>query len=144
VFLRSALPFFSLLPFLSLLHFPYKALPLNSIPPQNLTLPYVIKNIHPIISIRLLICCRCITGHLMVAVAAKEFSVPVVGVAGAFMLTPLFAHNQVLSSTVYYYISLLSISTVTLRHGPSFYLKYFCISFSHLTSNKTLVHFNSP
>ena len=33
-------------------------------------------------------------GHLMVAVAAKEFSVPVVGVAGAFMLTPLFAHNQ--------------------------------------------------
>ena len=33
----------------------------------------------------------------MVAVAAKEFSVPVVGVAGAFMLTPLFAHNQVLS-----------------------------------------------
>ena len=37
------------------------------------------------------------TGHLMVAVAAKEFSVPVVGVAGAFMLTPLFAHNQVLS-----------------------------------------------
>ena len=37
----------------------------------------------------------CSSGHLMVAVAAKEFSVPVVGVAGAFMLTPLFAHNQV-------------------------------------------------
>lgn len=36
----------------------------------------------------------CSSGHLMVAVAAKEFSVPVVGVAGAYMLTPLFAHNQ--------------------------------------------------
>jgi translation initiation factor 2B subunit (eIF-2B alpha/beta/delta family) len=31
----------------------------------------------------------------MVAVAAREFSVPVVGVAGTFTLTPLFAHNQV-------------------------------------------------
>jgi translation initiation factor 2B subunit (eIF-2B alpha/beta/delta family) len=30
----------------------------------------------------------------MVAVAAKEFSVPVVGVTGTYMLTPLFAHNQ--------------------------------------------------
>jgi translation initiation factor 2B subunit (eIF-2B alpha/beta/delta family) len=37
----------------------------------------------------------CSTGHLMVAVAAREFSVPVVGVAGTFTLTPLFAHNQV-------------------------------------------------
>ena len=31
----------------------------------------------------------------MVAVAAREFSVPLVGVAGTFTLTPLFAHNQV-------------------------------------------------
>jgi translation initiation factor 2B subunit (eIF-2B alpha/beta/delta family) len=36
----------------------------------------------------------CSSGHLMVAVAAKEFSVPVVGVTGTYMLTPLFAHNQ--------------------------------------------------
>jgi translation initiation factor 2B subunit (eIF-2B alpha/beta/delta family) len=34
------------------------------------------------------------TGYLMVATAAKEFSVPVIGVTGAFLLTPLFAHNQ--------------------------------------------------
>jgi len=40
----------------------------------------------------------CSTGHLMVAVAAREFSVPVVGVAGTFTLTPLFAHNQVTPS----------------------------------------------
>ena len=30
----------------------------------------------------------------MVSIAAKELSVPVVGVTGAFALTPLFAHNQ--------------------------------------------------
>lgn len=36
----------------------------------------------------------CSAGHLMVAIAAKEFAVPMVGVAGAFTLTPLFAHNQ--------------------------------------------------
>lgn len=36
----------------------------------------------------------CRSGHLMVAIAAKEMSVPVVGVTGAFALTPLFAHNQ--------------------------------------------------
>jgi len=36
----------------------------------------------------------CRSGHLMVATAAKEFSVPVIGVTGAFLLTPLFAHNQ--------------------------------------------------
>eukprot|EP00981_Chlorochromonas_danica_P006668 scaffold1447_cov165-Ochromonas_danica.AAC.14 len=34
------------------------------------------------------------SGHNMVAIAAKEFSVPVVCVAAAFSLTPLFAHNQ--------------------------------------------------
>lgn len=34
------------------------------------------------------------SGHAMVAVAAKEFSVPVVCVSGAFSLTPLYAHNQ--------------------------------------------------
>jgi len=33
-------------------------------------------------------------GHLMVAVAAKEHNVPVVGLAAAFHLTPMFAHNQ--------------------------------------------------
>lgn len=36
----------------------------------------------------------CRSGHHMVAVAAKDFSVPVVGVSGAFSFTPLFAHNQ--------------------------------------------------
>mmetsp|Transcript_13483 Transcript_13483/g.22567 ORF Transcript_13483/g.22567 Transcript_13483/m.22567 type:complete len:404 (-) Transcript_13483:578-1789(-) len=36
----------------------------------------------------------CPSGQLMVCTAAKEFSVPVVCVAGAFTLTPLFAHNQ--------------------------------------------------
>ena len=30
----------------------------------------------------------------MVAIAAKDFAVPVVCVSGAFSLTPLFAHNQ--------------------------------------------------
>jgi translation initiation factor eIF-2B subunit beta len=34
------------------------------------------------------------SGHLMVATAAKEFSVPVVCVSGSFSITPLFAHNQ--------------------------------------------------
>ncbi|KAJ1386375.1 hypothetical protein B484DRAFT_425949 [Ochromonadaceae sp. CCMP2298] len=34
------------------------------------------------------------SGQLMVCIAAREFSVPVVCVAGAFTLTPLFAHNQ--------------------------------------------------
>jgi translation initiation factor eIF-2B subunit beta len=37
------------------------------------------------------------SGHLMVATAAKEFLVPVVGISGAFSLTPLFAHNQTLA-----------------------------------------------
>ncbi len=37
------------------------------------------------------------SGLLMVATAAKEFSVPVVGISGAFTLTPLFAHNQQLA-----------------------------------------------
>lgn len=36
----------------------------------------------------------CSSGHLMVAAAAKEHAVPVVGLTSAFMLTPLFAHNQ--------------------------------------------------
>ena len=36
----------------------------------------------------------CASGHLMVAVAAKEYKVPVIGVTTAFMLTPLFSHNQ--------------------------------------------------
>lgn len=36
----------------------------------------------------------CSSGHHMVAVAAKEFAVPMVGVSGAFSFTPLFAHNQ--------------------------------------------------
>jgi translation initiation factor eIF-2B subunit beta len=36
----------------------------------------------------------CSSGHLMVASAAKEHAVPVVGLASAFMLSPLFAHNQ--------------------------------------------------
>ena len=36
----------------------------------------------------------CRAGCQMVAVAAKQFAVPVVGVAGAFSFTPLFAHNQ--------------------------------------------------
>lgn len=36
----------------------------------------------------------CSSGLLMVATAAKEFSVPVVGITGAFTLAPLFAHNQ--------------------------------------------------
>jgi hypothetical protein len=35
-----------------------------------------------------------LSGQLMVCIAAREFSVPVVCVAGAFTLTPLFAHNQ--------------------------------------------------
>jgi len=39
----------------------------------------------------------CTSGHLMVATAAKEFSVPVVSITGVFTLTPLFAHNQVLA-----------------------------------------------
>lgn len=34
------------------------------------------------------------SGHALVANAAKELSVPVVCVSGAFSLTPLFAHNQ--------------------------------------------------
>lgn len=34
------------------------------------------------------------SGHYMVALAAKDFSVPVVCVSPAFSLTPLFAHNQ--------------------------------------------------
>ena len=33
-------------------------------------------------------------GHAMVTVAAKEHNVPVVGLAAAFNLTPMFAHNQ--------------------------------------------------
>ena len=37
------------------------------------------------------------SGQLMVAIAAKEFLVPVVCVSGAFALTPLFAHNQSLA-----------------------------------------------
>eukprot|EP01032_Pedospumella_encystans_P018234 gene18234-20763_t len=36
----------------------------------------------------------CPSGMLMVCIAAKELSVPVVCVTGAFTLTPLFAHNQ--------------------------------------------------
>lgn len=39
----------------------------------------------------------CVNGNLMVAMAAKDFSVPVVCVAGTIQLTPLFAHNQVLA-----------------------------------------------
>lgn len=37
------------------------------------------------------------SGHTMVAVAAKEFSVPVVCVSGSFSLTPVYAHNQSLA-----------------------------------------------
>lgn len=33
-------------------------------------------------------------GHLMVTVAAKDHNVPVIGLAAAFHLTPMFAHNQ--------------------------------------------------
>jgi len=36
----------------------------------------------------------CSTGHLMLAIAAKSFAVPVVGVTGSFKLSPLFSHNQ--------------------------------------------------
>ena len=39
----------------------------------------------------------CVNGNLMIAMAAKDFSVPVVCVAGTVQLTPLFAHNQVLA-----------------------------------------------
>jgi translation initiation factor eIF-2B subunit beta len=38
-----------------------------------------------------------VSGHLVVATAAKEFLVPVVSIAGSFSLTPLFAHNQTLA-----------------------------------------------
>jgi translation initiation factor 2B subunit (eIF-2B alpha/beta/delta family) len=33
-------------------------------------------------------------GHLMVAIAANEHHVPVVGLAATFLLTPMFAHNN--------------------------------------------------
>lgn len=36
----------------------------------------------------------CVAGNLMVAVAAKQYSVPVVGIAGTYKLTPLFSHTQ--------------------------------------------------
>lgn len=36
----------------------------------------------------------CISGHAMIAVAAKEFSVPLLCVTGTYLLTPLFSHNQ--------------------------------------------------
>lgn len=36
----------------------------------------------------------CTSGHMMVAIAAKDFAVPVVGVTGAYKLTPLYSHNQ--------------------------------------------------
>jgi translation initiation factor eIF-2B subunit beta len=38
--------------------------------------------------------CIASAGQLMCATAAREFSIPVVCCAGAFSLTPLFAHNQ--------------------------------------------------
>jgi len=34
------------------------------------------------------------SGHALVAGAAKDFSVPLIGIAPTFLLTPLFAHNQ--------------------------------------------------
>ncbi len=36
----------------------------------------------------------CSSGHAMLAIAAKEFSVPLLCVAGTFLMTPLFSHNQ--------------------------------------------------
>lgn len=36
----------------------------------------------------------CLSGHLMTILAAREHSVPVVGVTGVYKLTPLFSHNQ--------------------------------------------------
>jgi len=36
----------------------------------------------------------CTAGQLNIAVAAKEHHVPHVGLTGAFLLTPMFAHNQ--------------------------------------------------
>lgn len=36
----------------------------------------------------------CSCGHFMLAIAAKQYSVPMVGVTGTFLLTPLFSHNQ--------------------------------------------------
>lgn len=36
----------------------------------------------------------CCAGHLMTILAAKEYSVPVVGVTGIYKLSPLFSHNQ--------------------------------------------------
>ena len=36
----------------------------------------------------------CASGHMMVATAAKEYKVPVISITTAFMLTPLFSHNQ--------------------------------------------------
>ena len=36
----------------------------------------------------------CSAGQQNIAVAAKEHHVPVVGLTGAFLLTPMFAHNQ--------------------------------------------------
>jgi len=36
----------------------------------------------------------CTAGFLNLAVAAKEHHVPLVGLTGAFLLTPMFAHNQ--------------------------------------------------
>jgi len=39
----------------------------------------------------------CSSGHMMVARAAKDFSVPVVAVTGVITFTPMFAHNQSLA-----------------------------------------------
>jgi translation initiation factor eIF-2B subunit beta len=36
----------------------------------------------------------CCAGHLMTILAAKERSIPVVGVSGMHKLTPLYSHNQ--------------------------------------------------
>lgn len=38
--------------------------------------------------------CVCSAGHLMVAIAARDHSVPVVCLAGTYIMTPLLAHNQ--------------------------------------------------
>ena len=38
--------------------------------------------------------CMTNAGNLMVAIAAKEFAVKVICLAGTYIMTPLFAHNQ--------------------------------------------------
>ncbi len=71
------------------------------------------------------------SGHAMVAIAAKEFSVPVVCISGSFSLTPLYAHNQ--SSTLQQLLSpCAAISYDT--HGVSFRnVEVVYPAFDHLT-----------